>query len=298
MKKNVTIISSIIALVAIIVSIGIIAFNERDNLEKKAIDNVFDVLNYAEKYFNKHDYINSGEISVSAKYKGAHGENFPKDFKYTFLLDNNFITFENDEGYFTKELDQRLIKIIEIINKIKTEELSNLIKVNKREYKNNKINLTLDKENINRILNTKFKNTNLIINTKGLIKESIEDIILELDDIKFTLKSDQLNVNYNKTNLKIDFNSKGYSLNVNNKIKMNVFFEDEKNRYSIVINQVVFYVETFQDKVIFKTTTQSAIYNGLDLTFNFSEQKLKKNKIILEESIPIFRYFNNLKWGE
>lgn len=298
MKKNITIISSIIALIAIIVSLGITVFNERDNLEKKGIDNVFDVLNYVEKYFNKYDYINSGEVSVSAKYKGAHGENFPKDFKYNFLLDNTSITFENNEGYFTKQFDQRMIRMIEVLNKIKTDELSNLIKINGREYKNNKIYLILDKDNINKILNTQFKNTYLIINTKGFIKKSIDDIVLELDDIKFTLESDQLNVKYDNTNLKIDFNSKGYSLNVNNKIKMNVFFEDEKNRYSIVINQVVFYVETFQDKVIFKTTTQSAIYNGLDLIFNFSEQKLKKNKITLEESIPVFRYFNNLKWGE
>lgn len=298
MKKKIFIIASIVVSLIVIafISIAIIQNITYEKSFNVAINRINNLLRDTKKYLSKYNYNLEGNVKVNAKYKGAHGEIYPSYFQYTFLIDEekNNLTFENNGWYFTKDIDTSIIKIF---NNINIDNLDKIINVKEKSIKSNKIDILLENDNINKILGTNFKNTKMTIETYGIIIKKVSAINLILDDIKINYKDGTILISKDNNKLRIKLNSLGYSLNINDNLKMNVFLNEDKDQYNIVIYDKVFYLECLNNKVNFSTNTEAAIYNGLDLEIIFDNIDLNQKMETEEKEIPIFRYFNELNFN-
>lgn len=294
MKRKIIIIICILLFIVIMTTFVVqkLTYNNSYNI---AINRVNNLLMEIKKYTQKFNYNLEGNINVTAKYKGAHGESYPANFQYIYLIDeqNETLTLENNGIYFEKKLN---MDFINNLSKVDYDNLDSLISVNKKSTQNNKIYVSINEKKINEILGTAFKDANIIIETSGIILKKVDVIKINLDDMKIYYKDGKILINKDNNKIKIDLNSSGFSFNVNDKLKMNVFINNDKDQYNIVINEKVFYIECFKDKILFSTSSEAVIYNGLDLEITFNNIELKRREVIEENDIPIFRYFNEMKF--
>lgn len=260
-------------------------FKLRDYVINDLNEKIIKVGDYARNInisFNK-----TGKIKLNALYKGAHGESNPSEFNYNFSLDNGIYIVENDDGFL--EFDMSILtKIIDTFASLKT--LEPELIVNKT-TKNNNIVYELDKDIINQIYSTDFKTITIDVKTNGFIKQ-VSSYSLRLDDYVININDKKIEVN-GKNNITLTFGNKGYSLNINDKLKMNVI---NYYQYNILINDTSLFLELTDEGFYLSALTTHAIYNSLEITGVYENADIEKNKEVDPILNPLYRYFNEVSF--
>lgn len=260
-------------------------FKLRDYVINDLNEKIIKVGDYARNInisFNK-----TGKIKLNALYKGAHGESNPSEFNYNFSLDNGIYIVENDDGFL--EFDMSILtKIIDTFASLKT--LEPELIVNKT-TKNNIIVYELDKDIINQIYSTDFKTITIDVKTNGFIKQ-VSSYSLRLDDYVININDKKIEVN-GKNNITLTFGNKGYSLNINDKLKMNVI---NYYQYNILINDTSLFLELTDEGFYLSALTTHAIYNSLEITGVYENADIEKNKEVDPILNPLYRYFNEVSF--
>lgn len=260
-------------------------FKLRDNVINDLNEKIIKVGDYARNIninFNK-----TGKIKLNALYKGAHGESNPSEFNYNFSLDNGIYIVENEDGFL--EFDMSILtKIIDTFASLKT--LEPELIVNKT-TKNNIIVYELDKDIINQIYSTDFKTITIDVKTNGFIKQ-VSSYSLRLDDYVININDKKIEVN-GRNNITLTFGNKGYSLNINGKLKMNVI---NYYQYNILINDTSLFLELTDEGFYLSALTTHAIYNSLEITGVYENADIEKNKEVDPILNPLYRYFNEVSF--
>lgn len=260
-------------------------FKLRDYVINDLNEKIIKVGDYARNInisFNK-----TGKIKLNALYKGAHGESNPSEFNYNFSLDNGIYIVENEDGFL--EFDMSILtKIIDTFASLKT--LEPELIVNKT-TKNNNIVCELDKDIINQIYSTDFKTITIDVKTNGFIKQ-VSSYSLRLDDYVININDKKIEVN-GKNNITLTFGNKGYSLNINDKLKMNVI---NYYQYNILINDTSLFLELTDEGFYLSALTTHAIYNSLEITGVYENADIEKNKEVDPILNPLYRYFNEVSF--
>ena len=260
-------------------------FKLRDHVINDLNEKIIKVGDYARNInisFNK-----TGKIKLNALYKGAHGESNPSEFNYNFSLDNGIYIVENEDGFL--EFDMSILtKIIDIFASLKT--LEPELIVNKT-TKNNIIVYELDKDIINQIYSTDFKTITIDVKTNGFIKQ-VSSYSLRLDDYVININDKKIEVN-GRNNITLTFGNKGYSLNINDKLKMNVI---NYYQYNILINDTSLFLELTDEGFYLSALTTHAIYNSLEITGVYENADIEKNKEVDPILNPLYRYFNEVSF--
>lgn len=260
-------------------------FKLRDHVINDLNEKIIKVGDYARNInisFNK-----TGKIKLNALYKGAHGESNPSEFNYNFSLDNGIYIVENEDGFL--EFDMSILtKIIDTFASLKT--LEPELIVNKK-TKNNNIVYELDKDIINQIYSTDFKTITIDVKTNGFIKQVL-GYSLRLDDYVVNINDKKIEVN-GKNNITLTFGNKGYSLNINDKLKMNVI---NYYQYNILINDTSLFLELTDEGFYLSALTTHAIYNSLEITGVYENADIEKNKEVDPILNPLYRYFNEVSF--
>lgn len=260
-------------------------FKLRDHVINDLNEKIIKVGDYARNInisFNK-----TGKIKLNALYKGAHGESNPSEFNYNFSLDNGIYIVENEDGFL--EFDMSILtKIIDTFASLKT--LEPELIVNKT-TKNNIIVYELDKDIINQIYSTDFKTITIDVKTNGFIKQ-VSSYSLRLDDYVININDKKIEVN-GRNNITLTFGNKGYSLNINDKLKMNVI---NYYQYNILINDTSLFLELTDEGFYLSALTTHAIYNSLEITGVYENADIEKNKEVDPILNPLYRYFNEVSF--
>ena len=260
-------------------------FKLRDYVINDLNEKIIKVGDYARNInisFNK-----TGKIKLNALYKGAHGESNPSEFNYNFSLDNGIYIVENEDGFL--EFDMSILtKIIDTFASLKT--LEPELIVNKT-TKNNIIVYELDKDIINQIYSTDFKTITIDVKTNGFIKQ-VSSYSLRLDDDVININDKKIEVN-GKNNITLTFGNKGYSLNINDKLKMNVI---NYYQYNILINDTSLFLELTDEGFYLSALTTHAIYNSLEITGVYENPDIEKNKEVDPILNQLYRYFNEVSF--
>ena len=260
-------------------------FKLRDYVINDLNEKIIKVGDYARNInisFNK-----TGKIKLNALYKGAHGESNPSEFNYNFSLNNGVYIIENEDGFL--EFDMSILtKIIDTFASLKT--LEPELIVNKT-TKNNNIIYELDKDIINQIYSTDFKTITIDVKTNGFIKQ-VSGYSLRLDDYVVNINDKKIEVN-GKNNITLTFGNKGYSLNINDKLKMNVI---NYYQYNILINDTSLFLELTDEGFYLSALTTHAIYNSLEITGVYENADIEKNKEVDPILNPLYRYFNEVSF--
>lgn len=260
-------------------------FKLRDYVINDLNEKIIKVGDYARNInisFNK-----TGKIKLNALYKGAHGESNPSEFNYNFSLNNGVYIVENEDSFL--EFDMSILtKIIDTFASLKT--LEPELIVNKT-TKNNNIVYELDKDIINQIYSTDFKTITIDVKTNGFIKQ-VSSYSLRLDDYVVNINDKKIEVN-GKNNITLTFGNKGYSLNINDKLKMNVI---NYYQYNILINDTSLFLELTDEGFYLSALTTHAIYNSLEITGVYENADIEKNKEVDPILNPLYRYFNEVSF--
>lgn len=233
-----------------------------------------------------------GKLSISANYKGAHGENFPHDFEFNYALKGNKIYFENKDGYNSLNLNKDLIDVLKSFNK--------KIEVDKVRASNSTINFTtatlnLNVEYINNLYKTSFKNITATVYFNNFLSKNVEKTVIKIDDIVITKIGKSYIIDVDDYNIKFNFNKSGYSININDDIKMNVFNETTNDRYTLVVGKYVYSFTVREDGIDFVASTGASIYNSFNVVAQYDDIELNLNKELDIEKNPITRYFSEVK---
>ena len=181
-----------------------------------------------------------------------------------------------------------LTKIIDIFASLKT--LEPELIVNKT-TKNNIIVYELDKDIINQIYSTDFKTITIDVKTNGFIKQ-VSSYSLRLDDYVININDKKIEVN-GRNNITLTFGNKGYSLNINDKLKMNVI---NYYQYNILINDTSLFLELTDEGFYLSALTTHAIYNSLEITGVYENANIEKSKEVDPILNPLYRYFNEVSF--
>lgn len=283
-KKKIIIISSI-AVVFLIIVFLLISVNASKN---KCLDEyknkISSKINIASNILNKYNIGLSGEVEVVANYKGAHGENYPANFNYNYLLEDK-LYFE-DEEYTSIDINKNLLSVIDSLKNLENVDVSKYKSIVK---KGNKIKIMYDEKTINEVLKTNFKSIRAEINMSGIIKK-IKEINIILDDINISVNGDDIHITYDSKNIDLNLKEDATYVNVNNKLKMNIFTKNNYN-FSIVFNNQVYSLELLEDGLNLKFNTSASIYNSMSIKVKYKSVSLeKKREAENYNDNPIIRY--------
>lgn len=240
------------------------------------------------KYVNKYNIPLKGTTKMCANYKGAHGESFPRDFKFNYELEGNILYFSNEEGYTKLELDQRLVSLY---NMFKKDIKEDILKVKEEKKDGNSINVTLDIDLINKHFDTEFKKCEVTINKKNAMSSEIKDITIVLDDYIITIDGNKYKIMYNDNKIDISVVKTGYSLAINDNVKMNVIYEDSVDKYNIIVDNYVYSLSISDNNVKFTPNSRASIYNSIETSFTGENVSVDKSKESDIKNNPLTRYF-------
>ena len=248
------------------------------NVIKTKLDLINDIV---EKFPVK----NTGIVEVTANYKGAHGENYPAVFNYNYELSDK-LYLENGEFSYIN-IDSNLKKMVNLFFNLKKLDLTNY-EISKSD---GKYILTYDEKAINEVLKTTFNKISVSIEAKDVFKKE-KNIQIDLDDIHIDiLKKDIVIKNHDKLSY-ISLDSDLCYLNVNNKLKMNLFMKDNYSS-NIVWNGQVYTLLLEDEGFLLKFNTSASIYNSISMTFKYEDVILNKNnKLENFKDNPIIRYIS------
>lgn len=288
-KKVIIIVSSVVIIILGVILFSLYVINHNEQAINDELELTSQKLKSTLDYIQKSNLGESGIININAKYKGAHGEHYPRESIYnyeaTYVDDEYQVTYEGTDGYIEKNYQNSLLKIYHNIKNSK--------------YSSKDIDIEDDTfltDFINDILDEEYNSCKILVNTEGLIEKVVSTEII-CDDLFITFKDKNTLIKYNDNKISIDTSETGYALNINDKLRMNAFLEEDKNKYSVVIDGEVFYIETYDNKLHVNASSAKAIYNAMEFTVEYQPVEIKKNKVIEEIEVPIIRYFNEYEFN-
>lgn len=283
-KKKIIIISSIAVVLLIIVFLFISVNASKNKCLDEYKNKITSKINIVSNILNKYNIGLSGEVEVVANYKGAHGENYPANFNYNYLLEDK-LYFE-DEEYTSIEVNKNLLSVIDSLKNLDNIDIS---KYKSTVKKGNKIKIMYDEKTLNEVLKTNFKSIRAEINMSGIIKK-IKEINIILDDINISVNGDDIHIAYDSKNIDLNLKEDATYVNVNNKLKMNIFTKNNYN-FSIVFNNQVYSLELLEDGLNLKFNTSASIYNSMSIKVKYKSVSLeKKREAENYNDNPIIRY--------
>ncbi len=285
MKKKVILFITL----SLVITVSLVLYNFMYFSKKETINYVTNVIKTKLDLINdiveKFPVKNTGIVEVTANYKGAHGENYPAVFNYNYELSDK-LYLENGEFSYIN-IDSNLKKMINLFFNLKKLDLTNY-EISKSD---GKYILTYDEKAINEVLKTTFNKISVSIEAKDVFKKE-KNIQIDLDDIHIDiLKKDIVIKNHDKLSY-ISLDSDLCYLNVNNKLKMNLFMKDNYSS-NIVWNGQVYTLLLEDEGFLLKFNTSASIYNSISMTFKYEDVILNKNnKLENFKDNPIIRYIS------
>lgn len=283
MKKTILIIISLILLTFTLIFLLLKPYNIQKELEKY---NTF--MTKTINSFQKFPILESGEITGNVYYQGAHKEPYPVNINYNFFLEEDNLMIENEKGFTNILWNQEVLELIKMLKKIKgTDNILEIISHEKTEFQ-------LNVQKLNDTFHTNIKEAKGSIHTKGLQKK-IENITLNLDDITITLKENRFIIT--KLNTKLDgyILEQGFSLNINDKLKIQAELVNDTNKYHVILENNVFSLVEKENTFDFNITTPKENFHSLELTFTPKIIDKTKEKQLDEQMDPIKKYINALQ---
>ncbi len=285
MKKKVILVITL----SLVINVSLVLYNFMYFSKKETINYVTNVIKTKLDLINdiveKFPVKNTGIVEVTANYKGAHGENYPAVFNYNYELSDK-LYLENGEFSYIN-IDSNLKKMVNLFFNLKKLDLTNY-EISKSD---GKYILTYDEKAINEVLKTTFNKISVSIEAKDVFKKE-KNIQIDLDDIHIDiLKKDIVIKNHDKLSY-ISLDSDLCYLNVNNKLKMNLFMKDNYSS-NIVWNGQVYTLLLEDEGFLLKFNTSASIYNSISMTFKYEDVILNKNnKLENFKDNPIIRYIS------
>ncbi len=285
MKKKVILVITL----SLVINVSLVLYNFMYFSKKETINYVTNVIKAKLDLINdiveKFPVKNTGIVEVTANYKGAHGENYPAVFNYNYELSDK-LYLENGEFSYIN-IDSNLKKMVNLFFNLKKLDLTNY-EISKSD---GKYILTYDEKAINEVLKTTFNKISVSIEAKDVFKKE-KNIQIDLDDIHIDiLKKDIVIKNHDKLSY-ISLDSDLCYLNVNNKLKMNLFMKDNYSS-NIVWNGQVYTLLLEDEGFLLKFNTSASIYNSISMTFKYEDVILNKNnKLENFKDNPIIRYIS------
>ncbi len=285
MKKKVILVITL----SLVINVSLVLYNFMYFSKKETINYVTNVIKTKLDLINdiveKFPVKNTGIVEVTANYKGAHGENYPAVFNYNYELSDK-LYLENGEFSYIN-IDSNLKKMVNLFFNLEKLDLTNY-EISKSD---GKYILTYDEKAINEVLKTTFNKISVAIEAKDVFKKE-KNIQIDLDDIHIDiLKKDIVIKNHDKLSY-ISLDSDLCYLNVNNKLKMNLFMKDNYSS-NIVWNGQVYTLLLEDEGFLLKFNTSASIYNSISMTFKYEDVILNKNnKLENFKDNPIIRYIS------
>lgn len=267
-------------------------YQDKIDVFEEEMKNIVEDINELSTKLNRYSIKSTGELAISANYKGAHGENFPHDFTFNFSLSKDKIFFENNDGYNSLNINQELIAFI---NNMRKKIDINKLGLGKFSYNFTNPSYEIGTTYLNSVYNTDFKNMKATIYFNNFLSNKVDRTVIELGNITITKTGESYVIEINNNKIKFNFNKNGYSLNINDDIKMNVFNETTNDRYSLVKGNYVYSFTINNESIDFVASTGASIYNSINVVATYKEYNLIKEKELSTTDNPITRYFSEVK---
>lgn len=285
MKKKVIVVITL----SLVITVSLVLYNFMYFSKKETINYVTNEIKTSLDLINdivgKFPVKNIGTVEVTANYKGAHGENYPAVFNYNYELSDKLYLENGEFGYIN--IDSNLKKMVNIFLNLKKLDLTNY-EISKSD---DKYILTYDEKAINEVLKTTFNKINVSIEAKDIFKKE-KNIQIDLDDIHIDILKKDIVIKYQGILTYISLDSDLCYLNVNNKLKMNLFMKDNYSS-NIVWNGQVYTLLLEDEGFLLKFNTSASIYNSISMTFKYEDVILNKNnKLENFKDNPIIRYIS------
>ncbi len=285
MKRKVIVVITL----SLVITVSLVLYNFMYFSKKETINYVTNEIKTSLDLINdivgKFPVKNTGTVEVTANYKGAHGENYPAVFNYNYELSDKLYLENGEFGYIN--IDSNLKKMVNIFLNLKKLDLTNY-EISKSD---DKYILTYDEKAINEVLKTTFNKINVSIEAKDIFKKE-KNIQIDLDDIHIDILKKDIVIKYQGILTYISLDSNLCYLNVNNKLKMNLFMKDNYSS-NIVWNGQVYTLLLEDEGFLLKFNTSASIYNSISMTFKYEDVILNKNnKLENFKDNPIIRYIS------
>ena len=291
MQRKILIITMIFLL---IIMMGLFAkkvYEDKGEVFNEELTTILNDFNELSTKIGRYEIKKSGKLSISANYKGAHGENFPHDFEFNYALKDNKLYFENQEGYNSLNLNKDLINLLKSLSK-KIE--SDKVRASHSVINFTEASLNLNVEYINNIYKTSFKEITATIYFNNFLSKNVEKTVIKIDDITLTKIGKSYIIDIDDYNIKFNFNKSGYSININDNIKMNVFNETTNDRYTLVVGEYVYSFTVKSEGIDFVASTGASIYNSINVIAKYEDIELKLEEELATKDNHITRYFSEV----
>lgn len=285
MKKKVIVVITL----SLVITVSLVLYNFMYFSKKETINYVTNEIKTSLDLINdivgKFPVKNTGTVEVTANYKGAHGENYPAVFNYNYELSDKLYLENGEFGYIN--IDSNLKKMVNIFLNLKKLDLTNY-EISKSD---DKYILTYDEKAINEVLRTTFNKISVSIEAKDIFKKE-KNIQIDLDDIHIDILKKDIVIKYQGILTYISLDSDLCYLNINNKLKMNLFMKDNFSS-NIVWNGQVYSLFLEDEGFLLKFNTSASIYNSISMTFKYDDVIVNKNnKLENFKDNPIIRYIS------
>lgn len=269
-------------------------YNDEEKIKSDVIDSINKNISLISEYARNLNinFDKSGTVKLNALYKGAHGESNPNEFNYNFKMDNGIITLENEQGFVNYDLS-KIYNLINTFSGIKSFAKELIVD---EDMKYSKTTYKVDQYLINEIYNTNFSEVLIEVNTTGFIKK-VKEYVIVLDDYKISTRKNKIVIQGKDNKITLTTSNKGYSLNINDKLRVNVI---DFYQYNIFINGTSLFMELTDNNFYLTALTTHAIYNALEITGTYDNVSISKTQEAKKEENPINRYFNEVDfdiWG-
>ena len=263
----------------------------RDSIINNTRDNLNDAINNIYEYINKYNFDSNGVVSITAKYKGAHGSINPIDYSYSFSneYDGNklYTLLENEDGYYINELDNELIDIYMKLRN--NEDIKKIFSIKEIKDEFNKVIFIFDVNYINKVLDTNYNDFRLVINS-NLLYLGIKDYKLLLDNNEINISSDFKDVSFD--DLRINKTDNGFNIKYKDSYRISYKNKNNMDKYDMSINDCAINIE-MNDSINIRVNKEVNIYNGLEIKIDFKDVQFNKKKENNRNNIPLFKYFDN-----
>ena len=235
-------------------------YNDEERIKSDVIDSINKNISLISEYARNLsiNFDKSGTVKLNALYKGAHGESNPNEFNYNFKMDNGIITLENEQGFVNYDLS-KIYNLVNTFSSIKSFAKELLIEVK----------------------------------TTGFIQK-VKEYVIVLDDYKISTRKNKIVIQGKDNKITLTTSNKGYSLNINDKLKVNVI---DFYQYNIFINGTSLFMELTDNNFYLNALTTHAIYNALEITGTYDNVSISKTQEAKKEENPVNRYFNEVDFG-
>lgn len=266
-------------------------YNDEEKIKSDVIGSINKDISLISEYARNLsiNFDKSGTVKLNALYKGAHGESNPNEFNYNFKMNNGIITLENEQGFVNYDLS-KIYNLVNTFSSIKSFAKELIVDKN---VKYSKTTYKVDQYLINEIYNTNFSEVLIEVNTTGFIKK-VKEYVIVLDDYKISTRKNKIVIQGKDNKITLTTSNKGYSLNINDKLKVNVI---DFYQYNIFINGTSLFMELTDNNFYLNALTTHAIYNALEITGTYDNVSISKTQEAKKEENPINRYFNEVDFG-